>query len=95
MVIHKMQSRSDIELAFYTEKKYGVTLITIREFLELEYQIASDFTNEAIRDRVWIKREVKNLDDYCLVPKSFKNELEIIQNFKKRCKTQEIVVNPT
>jgi hypothetical protein len=88
LVIHKLMNRADIQLSFRMEKRYGLALMTIRDFLELEYNIVDKFSNEKIRDRVWIKNEVSNLSDFCLVPKAFTDELEIIRNFKNRCSTK-------
>ena len=90
LVIHKLKSKSDIELAFRCEKRYGTAIMTVKDFLELEYQIINNCTNTAIRDRLWIQREVVSLSDFCLIPKSFVPELETIREFQKRCKIQEI-----
>ena len=90
VVLHNMISRNDIQLAFANEKSYGTTLMKINSFLELEYPVRCNVSNEILRDRLWITENVGNLNDYCLVPLNFQNELKILRDFKLRCKNQEI-----
>ena len=90
VIIHTMQTRTDIAIAFQAERVYGVALMKIRDFLELEYQVRCDIHNSFIRDRVWLQKFVNNLDELCLVPKECVIEFNKIREFKNRCEAQKI-----
>jgi hypothetical protein len=85
-----LNSKDDIDFSFVMEKRYQTALMKIKDFLLLEYDVRDGINNKVLRDRTWIGEMVEKPENYCLVPKSFINELQIIKAFKNRCRSKNI-----
>ena len=88
MMVHGLKNNRDLDILFESNKRYGVSTVSIKEFLLLEYLIVDPETQKVSRDREWLPK-LQTLDGYCYVPKSVGTEIPVILEYLKRQKVAE------